>query len=69
MIQAALNIFSKLDKENILSIFKDLGEGLGKIHSDRVFNYADGWDEKIKADNFQNYKIRKLEQRMEEIEN
>lgn len=69
LIQAALNIFSKLDKENILSIFKDLGEGLGKIYSDRVFNYADGWDEKIKADNFQNYKIRKLEQRMEEIEN
>ena len=63
------SISSRLDKENILSIFKELGEALGKIHSYRVFNYATGWDEKIKADNFENYKIRKLEQRIEEIEN
>lgn len=62
-------IFLNLDKENILSIFKELGESLGKIHSHMVFDYAANWDEKIKADNFKNYKIKKFEERIKEIEN
>ncbi len=43
------SISSRLDKENILSIFKELGEALGKVHSYRIFDYAAGWDKKIKA--------------------
>lgn len=57
-----------IEEENRLSLFRELGETLGKIHSYMNFNYALGWDKTIDAINFKSYSIKKMEERIAEIE-
>lgn len=63
------SIFLSIDEENRVALFKELGEALGMIHSHEIFDYALGWDRKIGSNNFQDYKIIKMEERIEQIEN
>lgn len=63
------NILASVDENNKLFLFRELGEALGKIHSYKTFNYALGWDRKIKTNDFKKYKIEKFEKRIDEIKN
>ncbi|MGG5460973.1 phosphotransferase family protein [Clostridium sp. B9] len=61
------NIYLTLNKENILRLFYELGEALGKIHSYKTFDYALNWNKSIGINDFKEYKIKKFEERVIEI--
>ncbi|WP_297632540.1 aminoglycoside phosphotransferase family protein [uncultured Clostridium sp.] len=62
-------VLEEIDYENRLTLFEEMGEELGKLHKYKIFDYALKWDESIKSNDYIEYKIEKMEERIKEIEN
>ncbi|GAA0126517.1 hypothetical protein UT300019_24200 [Clostridium sp. CTA-19] len=62
------NVIMKINDENKKLIFKEMGETLGKIHSFKIFDYAVTWDKTITSQEFEDYKFKKLNKNIIEIE-
>lgn len=62
------NVIMKMSDENKKLIFKEMGEILGKIHSFKIFDYAVTWDKTITSQEFEDYKFKKLNKNIIEIE-
>jgi len=62
-------MYTHLDMYNQLSLFTQMGEELGKIHSSKKFDFIGDWNNKIRIDEYRDYTISKIENSIEEIMN
>lgn len=61
--------YTRLDMDNQLLLFTQMGEELGKIHSSKKFDFIGDWNNKIRIDKYRDYTIGKIENSIEEIMN
>lgn len=61
--------YTRLDMDNQLLLFTQMGEELGKIHSSQKFDFIGDWNNKISIDKYGDYTISKIENSIEEIMN
>lgn len=62
-------MYHRLDMDNQLLLFTQMGEELGKMHSSKKFDFIGDWNNKIKLDKYVDYTISKIENSIEEIMN
>lgn len=62
-------MYTRIDMDNQLLLFAQMGEELGKIHSSQKFDFIGDWNNKIKLDKYVDYTISKIENSIEEISN
>lgn len=60
-------MYTRIDMDNQLSLFTQMGEELGKIHSSQKLDFIGDWNNKIRLDKYGDYTISKIENSIEEI--